>query len=97
MTARISSLCFAAFFLVGTSAFAQEEKDVEGGQDHPLLSRMPGFYLSSYQVKDFDTYDAGGLSGPDAHWEGRVTKLGYAVKTGAKAVSMAQKIGRAHV
>lgn len=38
------------------------DPDVKGGKDHPLLTRMPGFHVSEYKEKDFDSYrfiDAG--------------------------------------
>jgi outer membrane protein OmpA-like peptidoglycan-associated protein len=69
---------------------AQEEKDIEGGQDHPLFSRMPGYFLSSYDTKDFDSFQSAYLSGDDARWEGKLTKLGYSRKSGSKPVSMTQ-------
>jgi len=34
-----------------------EEVDVEGSKDHPMLSRMPGYYISSYTEQEFGTYD----------------------------------------
>jgi hypothetical protein len=34
-----------------SSGFAQG-KDVEGSADHPLFTRMPGFYIDKYEVKD---------------------------------------------
>jgi outer membrane protein OmpA-like peptidoglycan-associated protein len=77
-------------FLVFSPVRAQEEQDVKGGQDHPLLSRMPGFYLSGYEAKDFDSYTSSYLSGAEAVWEGKLTKLDYTLKTGAKPVSMVQ-------
>lgn len=73
-----------------TVAWAQEEKDIEGGQDHPLLSRMPGFYLSNYEQKDFDSYQSPNVTGKDGLWEGKFTHLTYIIKTGAKQVSMTQ-------
>jgi len=69
---------------------AQEEKDVEGSADHPLFSRMPGFYLSAYEVKDFDSYQHGYNTGEEDHWDGKLTKIEYTIKTGAKSVSMVQ-------
>lgn len=91
----MNRLRFAAIFVVLLAAvtFAQaaEEKDVKGGKDHPLLSRMPGYYLDTYDVKDFDSYDASAyLSGKDAKWDGKLTKLSYTKKEGSKPVSMAQ-------
>ena len=73
-----------------TSALAQE-KDVAGAKDHPVLTRMPGSYITSYDQKDFDSIESPYVSsGPDARWEGRATKIDYSMRTGAKLVSMSQ-------
>jgi OmpA-OmpF porin, OOP family len=69
---------------------AQTEKDIEGGKDHPLFSRMPGYYLSHYETKDFDVYTTAYLNDKDAQWEGARTTLGYTRTTGSKEVSMVQ-------
>jgi len=75
------------------SGLAQNETDVKGSLDHPLFTRMPGYYISNYEVNEFDQYTSPYLSGKDEKWEGKVTKLGYGIKTGAKLASMLQ-IGR---
>lgn len=72
---------------------AQNETDIEGSRDHPLFTRMPGYFISSYEVKEFDRVTSAYLSGEDENWEGKVTRLGYDVKTGAVQASMLQ-IGR---
>jgi len=41
-------------------------------------------------VKDFDSYQSSYVTGDDARWEGKVSKLDYTLKTGAKSVSMLQ-------
>ena len=41
-----------------------QEKDAEGGQDHPLVSRMTGYYLGSYDVKNFDAIEVSLTSYP---------------------------------
>jgi len=77
--------------LLSTSAsWAQEEKDVDGAKDHPLVSRMPGYYLSLYETKDFDVVDNAYVAGPDGHWEGRTTKISYTRMAATKPVSMTQ-------
>jgi OmpA-OmpF porin, OOP family len=73
-----------------SSGFAQNEADVKGSLDHPLFTRMPGYYISDYNVKEFDQYTSPYLSGKDENWEGKVTKLGYYIKTDAKQASMLQ-------
>jgi len=72
---------------------AQDETDVKGSLDNPLFTRMPGYYISDYSVKEFDKYTSAYATGQDENWEGKVTQLGYYVKTGAKQASMLQ-IGR---
>jgi OOP family OmpA-OmpF porin len=81
------------FLFAAQSGFAQSEADVKGSQDHPLFTRMPGYIISNYEVMEFDKYTSPYLSGQDENWEGRVTKLGYSIKAGAKEASMLQ-IGR---
>lgn len=44
----IALSCFS-FSVVG-------EPDVKGSKDHPLLSRMPDFYISGYLYTDYDSY-----------------------------------------
>jgi outer membrane protein OmpA-like peptidoglycan-associated protein len=78
---------------VAQSGFAQNETDVKGSLDHHLFTRMPGYYISNYEVNEFDRYTSPYLSGQDENWEGKVTKLGYSIKTDAKLASMLQ-IGR---
>jgi len=29
--------------------------DVKGSKDHPLVTRMPGFYIRQYDEKEFDS------------------------------------------
>jgi OOP family OmpA-OmpF porin len=69
---------------------AQNETDVKGSVDHPLFTRMPGYYISDYSVKEFDKFTSPYATGPDEIWEGKVTNLGYDIKNGAKQASMLQ-------
>lgn len=90
MTRRafIGSICLFSLAFIG---FAQEETDVKGSADHPLLTRMPGFYITDYDVKDFEKYEPGALYGTaDASWEGKTTFIRYSLKSGAKQPSMLQ-------
>lgn len=73
-----------------SSVLAQNETDVKGSLDHPLFTRMPGYYISDYNVNEFDKYTSPYLSGQDENWEGKVTRLAYYIKTGAKQASMLQ-------
>ena len=78
------------FVLLLATAASAQEKDLEGGQDHPLLTRMPGYFISSYEVREWDSLDSAYASGPDAKWEGKTTRIGYTVQPGGRQVSMVQ-------
>jgi OmpA-OmpF porin, OOP family len=87
---RTLAAMLVALLAIPSPALAQESKDVEGSQDHPLLTRMPGYVISLYEVKEFDVYECANLSGPEAKWEGKVTRIDYTRGERAPEVSMAQ-------
>jgi outer membrane protein OmpA-like peptidoglycan-associated protein len=75
-------------FFVVPSARAQE--DVQGSKDHPLISRMPGYYISSCDVNEFAAYDPTVIGGKEAHWEGKKYSISYSRKEGAPGASTLQ-------
>jgi OmpA-OmpF porin, OOP family len=87
LRSKIAGLLLVLF--VASTGFAESEGDLTGSQDHPLFTRMPGYFISEYEVKDFDRY-ASYMTGQDENWEGKTTRLGYTVKDGAKMFSMLQ-------
>jgi outer membrane protein OmpA-like peptidoglycan-associated protein len=71
-----------------TPAFAQ---DVEGSRDHPLFTRLPDYYIDSYEEKEFDAHD--GFVDNDGSYktvEGRKFHINYHFKEGTKYLSDAQ-------
>jgi OOP family OmpA-OmpF porin len=74
----------------GSPGLAQDETDVKGSLDHPLFTRMPGYYISDYSVKEFDKYTSPYATSQDQNWEGKITHLEYYIKTGANQASMLQ-------
>jgi outer membrane protein OmpA-like peptidoglycan-associated protein len=87
MLRSVAAALVLSFVCVTVSA---QEQDVKGSKDHALLSRMAGYYISSYETKEFDSVDVAYLSGPEARWEGRLTRIAYTVQTGGRQVSMVQ-------
>lgn len=69
-----------------SSGFAQQ--DVEGSADHPLVTRMPGFYIGEFTRHDFDSYESYVESGKDHLWEGKYTNISYYLKDGSPEPSM---------
>ena len=75
--------------LVALSVVGQ--KDAEGTKDHPLLTRMPGSFITSADVKDFDSADMTAyLSGPEGRWDGKKTELRYENPEGPRRPTMVQ-------
>ncbi len=70
--------------------WVQAETDVKGSMDHALFTRMPGYFISDYAQKEFDTFTSSYLSGADMSWEGKLTKIAYNVKSDAQQTSMVQ-------
>jgi OmpA-OmpF porin, OOP family len=62
--------------------------DTEGGKDHALFTRMPGFFISVYTQQDFGKCESPYLEGKDKVWEGKFTDITYALKDGARAPGM---------
>lgn len=84
-----SPVFFVLFVLILYSiSFAQEE-DKEGSKDHPLLSRIPGYYISDQINKDFDVYTSPYID-KDNVWEGKLTQINYSLKEGSKEFSFIQ-------
>ena len=77
--------------MLTTNVVIAEEKDLEGSKDHPLLTRMPNFYIYQYEEKEFDVYqyfkDEKGKSMPV---EGHTYIIRYHIKQGAKVPSEEQ-------
>jgi OmpA-OmpF porin, OOP family len=75
--------------LVAWAGAAAQEQDAEGCKDHPLLSRMKGFYISSCESK-FDAADFYTADGNTVTVEGQKTTIGYALNEGAPSPSYLQ-------
>jgi len=85
---KISALLVLAILIFSSISFAQEE-DKEGSKDHPLLSRIPGYYISEQINKDFDVFTSPYIE-TDNVWEGKLTQTNYSAKEGSKEFSFIQ-------
>ena len=84
----IALLAFLGFIFAGLPAQAQE--DAKGSQDHPLITRMPGYWISNYEVSEFGSYDPTVIGGKGVHWEGKKYTIDYSRKEGATSFSTLQ-------
>jgi outer membrane protein OmpA-like peptidoglycan-associated protein len=86
----LRALTFAALAVVVVPAAGlAQEADVEGSKDHPLFTRMPGYYISRYEEKDFEVHSFW-VGEQEVPVEGRLTNIRYAVKSGAKEATRLQ-------
>ena len=80
---------FIVLAVLGASP-VRAQTDAVGSKDHPLVTRMRGYYIDSYEAKDFDAFDPTVIGGPEVHWEGRKYHISYSRTEGAPEVSPLQ-------
>jgi len=85
---KLSTLLGLTILILTSISFAQET-DQEGTKDHPLLSRIPSYYIGEQVIKDFDSYTSPYLD-KDNVWEGKLTQTNYSAKEGSKELSFIQ-------
>ncbi len=85
---KFSSFLIFTILILTSISFAQET-DKDGTQDHPLLSRIPNYYISDQIVKDFDVFTSPYID-KDNVWEGKFTQTNYSHIEGTKELSFIQ-------
>jgi outer membrane protein OmpA-like peptidoglycan-associated protein len=85
---KFSSFLIFTILILTSISFAQET-DKDGTQDHPLLSRIPNYYISDQIVKDFDVFTSPYID-KDNVWEGKFTQTNYSHMEGTKELSFIQ-------
>jgi len=86
ITCILPSIVCLSLLTVGV-AFSQE-KDAEGCKDHPLISRMNNYYISSCE-KNFNSFDFFVKEGTKT-LEGERTKIAYCLQEGSPQPSFLQ-------
>jgi len=85
---KLAAVVVCIAFMGATSVWAQN--DVQGSRDHPLITRMPGYYIAGYKVEEFAGFDPTVIDGKDVHWEGKKYSISYSQKEGAVRTSTLQ-------
>ena len=80
MTFRHSPLLVAFIGLFAGAPIAQAQQDVKDSKDHPVVTRMPGYFISSYKVEEFAAFDPTVVGGESVHWEGKKYAITYDAK-----------------
>lgn len=63
------------------------QQDAENSKDHPMVPRIPGYYIESYEAREFDTHDFPVAGDKEQTVEGRYWHMEYWVKDGARTNS----------
>jgi outer membrane protein OmpA-like peptidoglycan-associated protein len=61
------------------------EADVKGSKDHPLLTRMPDFFISDYRYNEFDSHKFIDQAKKPVVVEGQKYYIRYSLKKGAQS------------
>jgi OOP family OmpA-OmpF porin len=66
------------------------DADAEGCRDHPLLTRMPNFYIQDCEMRDFDQMDFVNKQGEETTVEGKKYYISHYVNSDAQPPSEIQ-------
>jgi outer membrane protein OmpA-like peptidoglycan-associated protein len=87
MTRRLWLLVLC--FVLTTPAGAWAQRDKRGAADHPMVPRLPGYYIEDYDAQDFGSYEFP-LKEGEKKVEGRLWRIDYYLKKGSKALGPLQ-------
>jgi OOP family OmpA-OmpF porin len=82
MKCRIKSFLGICLVILLAATVFSEEQDVEGSQDHPLLSRMKNYYISEYEEFAYDSHEFYDAEDNEYVIEGRKWEISYTLKEG---------------
>ena len=81
---NIMAVIFSLFFVLAGFVFSvAAEQDVKGSKDHPLLSRMPDFFIAEYKDTEFDSHKFIGQDKKPVSIEGHKYYILYRLNKGA--------------
>jgi outer membrane protein OmpA-like peptidoglycan-associated protein len=80
-------LVLACAVMLAAPAAAQTDK--EGAADHPMIPRLPGYYIEEHDAQDFAAYEFPVKDG-EKNVEGRYWRIDYYLKPGSKALGPLQ-------
>ncbi len=91
---RFPRLALIALAVLAWAVPARAQNDEEGSKDHPMFSRMPGYFITEYDAQDFGSFDFDvGQGSETKRVEGKYWRIGYEIKEGQKKAGPLQ-IGR---
>jgi OmpA-OmpF porin, OOP family len=81
---KLTIIIFSLTFLLSLNGSSQSSpQDIKGSKDHPMISRMPDFYISEYKESEFDNYKFVGADKKPVAIEGHKYSILYKLNNGA--------------
>jgi OmpA-OmpF porin, OOP family len=81
---NLIAVIFSLFFVLAIFSIAHAaDQDIKGSKDHPLLSRMTGFFIAEYKDTEFDSYKFIGGDKKAVSIEGHKYYILYRLNKGA--------------
>jgi OmpA-OmpF porin, OOP family len=81
---KLIIIIFSLFSLLSVKGLSQAaQQDIKGSKDHPMVTRMPDFWISEYKENEFDSYKFIGADKKPLIIEGHKYSILYKLNTGA--------------
>ena len=77
-------VCASTFIILMMASSIQAQDDRKGSSDHPLMSRMPGFWIAAYQESEYESHAFRDSSGIEIEVEGHYFHIEYRLNSGAQ-------------
>jgi OOP family OmpA-OmpF porin len=81
----IFKVCTSIFIVLIMAGITYANKDRLGSSDHPLISRMPGFWIAVYQESEHESHTFRDSSDMATEVEGHYYHIEYRLNKGAQA------------
>jgi OOP family OmpA-OmpF porin len=81
---NVITIIFSLFFLLPENGLSQgTQQDIKDSKDHPMISRMPDFWISEYKEAEFDSYKFTDADKKPLIIEGHKYSIIYKLNSGA--------------
>jgi OmpA-OmpF porin, OOP family len=80
---KVLAIILSGLFVLAGSSVVSAEQDFKGSKDHPLLTRMPDFYIAEYKDTEFDSHKFLGQDKKAVSIEGHMYYILYHINKGA--------------
>ena len=77
-------VCASTFIILMMASSIQAQDDRKGSSDHPLMSRMQGFWIAAYQESEYESHEFRDSSGIEIEVEGHYFHIEYRLNKGAQ-------------